>query len=99
MTARGVEDSRPPFITMTPVGTPVAEERFVAMVQSYAQEPLAQTFSSAFSQTIHGKPIKSGTPMEVEAETVEAPPAWRATAETDMSGADGIPGTKGLKGE
>ncbi len=67
MTARGVEDSRPPFITMTPVGTPVAEERFVAMVQSYVQEPLARTFSSAFSQTIHGRPIKSGTPQEVEA--------------------------------
>ncbi|MCP4692724.1 MAG: monomethylamine:corrinoid methyltransferase [Desulfobacterales bacterium] len=67
MTARAVEDSRPPFITMTPVGTPVAEERFVAMVQSYAQEPLARTFSSAFSQTIHGRPIKSGTPGEVEA--------------------------------
>jgi methylamine--corrinoid protein Co-methyltransferase len=45
----------------------VAEERFVAMVQSYAQEPLSDTFSSAFSQTVHGRPIKSGTPQEVEA--------------------------------
>jgi methylamine--corrinoid protein Co-methyltransferase len=67
MTARNVEDPRPPFITMTPVGTPVAEERFVAMVQSYAQEPLAQTFSSAFSQTINGRPIKATTPRETEA--------------------------------
>jgi methylamine--corrinoid protein Co-methyltransferase len=67
MTARSVEDPRPPFITMTPVGTPVAEERFVAMVQSYAQEPLAQTFSSAFSQTINGRPIKATTPRETEA--------------------------------
>lgn len=67
MTSRDVEDTRPPFITMTPVGTPVAEERFVAMVQSYAQEPLAQTFSSAFSQTINGRPIKATTPQETEA--------------------------------
>jgi len=67
MTARAVEDSKPPFITMTPVGTPVAEERFVAMVQSYVQEPLAQTFSSAFSQTVHRRPVKAGTPQEVEA--------------------------------
>jgi hypothetical protein len=58
---------KPPFCLMTPVGTPVAEERFVPMVQSYVQEPLAQTFSSAFSQTVHGRPIKSGTPQEVEA--------------------------------
>jgi methylamine--corrinoid protein Co-methyltransferase len=67
MRSRGVEDPGPPFCNMTPVGTPVAEERFVAMVQSYAQEPLADTFSSAFSQTVHGRPIKSGTPQEVEA--------------------------------
>ncbi|MGD2269826.1 MAG: monomethylamine:corrinoid methyltransferase [Desulfobacterales bacterium] len=67
MSYRSVEDVKPPFCLMTPVGTPVAEERFVPMVQSYAQEPLAQTFSSAFSQTVHGRPIKSGTPQEVEA--------------------------------
>jgi methylamine--corrinoid protein Co-methyltransferase len=67
MIYRAVEDPKPPFCMMTPVGAPVAEERFVAMVQSYAQEPLAQTFSSAFSQTVHGRPIKSGTPQEVEA--------------------------------
>ena len=67
MTYRAVEDPSPPFCLMTPVGTPVAEERFVPMVQSYVQEPLAQTFSSAFSQTVHGRPIKAGTPQEVEA--------------------------------
>jgi len=67
MVYRGVEDPTPPFCMCTPVGQSVAEERFVAMVQSYAQEPLADTFSSAFSQTVHGRPIKSGTPQEVEA--------------------------------
>jgi methylamine--corrinoid protein Co-methyltransferase len=67
MSYRGVEDAKPPFCMMTSVGTPVAEERFVPMVQSYAQEPLAQTFSSAFSQTVHGRTYKAGTPQEVEA--------------------------------
>jgi len=67
MVYRGVEDATPPFCLCTPVGQSVAEERFVPMVQSYAQEPLADTFSSAFSQTVHGRPIKSGTPQEVEA--------------------------------
>jgi len=67
MVSRGVEDTTPPFCLCTPVGQSVAEERFVPMVQSYAQEPLADTFSSAFSQTVHGRPIKSGTPQEVEA--------------------------------
>ena len=67
MTHRKVEDSKPPFCANTPVGCSVAEERFVAMVQSYAQEPLSDTFSSAFSLTVHGRPIKSGTPQEIEA--------------------------------
>jgi len=67
MIHRGVEDTKPPFCLCTPVGCTVAEERFVAMVQSYAQEPLSDTFSSAFSQTVQGRPIKSGTPQEVEA--------------------------------
>ena len=67
MTRRKIEDSKPPFCLNTPVGCTVAEERFVAMVQSYAQEPLSDTFSSAFSQTVQGRPIKSGTPQEVEA--------------------------------
>jgi methylamine--corrinoid protein Co-methyltransferase len=67
MRFRGIEDSNPPFCANTPVGCTVGEERFVAMVQSYAQEPLSDTFSSAFSQTVHGRTIKSGTPQEVEA--------------------------------
>ncbi len=67
MVYRAIEDSTPPFCLCTPVGASVAEERFVPMVQSYAQEPLADTFSSAFSQTVNGRPIKSGTPQEVEA--------------------------------
>jgi len=67
MRHRKVEDALPPFCLNTPVGCTVAEERFVAMVQSYAQEPLSDTFSSAFSQTVGGRPIKSGTPQEVEA--------------------------------
>jgi len=67
MRYRGVEDASPPFCANTSVGCTVAEERFVSMVQSYAREPLSDTFSSAFSQTVHGRPIKNGTPQEVEA--------------------------------
>lgn len=37
---RRIEDRLPPFCLNTSVGCTVAEERFVAMVQSYAQEPL-----------------------------------------------------------
>lgn len=85
MTSRRVEDEKPPFITMTPVGTPVAEERFVAMVQSFAQEPLAQTFSSAFSQTVNGRAIKAGSPQETEAAI------WNVIKLREAAGAAGRP--------
>ncbi len=85
MTSRQVEDEKPPFITMTPVGTPVAEERFVAMVQSFAQEPLAQTFSSAFSQTVNGRAIKARSPQETEAAI------WNVIKLREAAGAAGRP--------
>jgi len=49
MTYRTIEDPKPPFCLMTPVGTTVAEERFVPMVQSYVQEPLAPDLLQRFS--------------------------------------------------
>lgn len=42
---RTVEDSRDPVVFFSAVGTPFPEEDFVKVCQSYAQEPLADTFS------------------------------------------------------
>jgi methylamine--corrinoid protein Co-methyltransferase len=60
MTSRKVEDAKPPFITMTPVGTPVAEERFVAMMQSFVQEPLAQRRPSGMLSNCGKRPVARG---------------------------------------
>lgn len=67
MVYRDIEDQRDPFCAFTAVGQPVPENLFVKVAQSYAQEPLADTFSGPLIRTLEGEPIKSGDPSEVEA--------------------------------
>lgn len=67
MEYRGVEDRKEPFCGLTPVGNPVPEELFERVVMSYAQEPMADSFSGPLITSLHGLSIKSGTPIEVEA--------------------------------
>jgi methylamine--corrinoid protein Co-methyltransferase len=64
---RTVEDPRDPVAFFSAVGTPVPEEDFVTVCRSYAQEPLADTFSGPLITTYRGMPIASGSPVEVEA--------------------------------
>jgi len=64
---REVEDSRDPIVNFSAVGTPVTEELFVPICQSYAQEPLADTFSGPLITTFRGMGISSGSPVEMEA--------------------------------
>jgi len=64
---REVEDSRDPSVHFSAVGTPVTEELFVPISQSYAQEPMADTFSGPLITTYRGMGITSGSPVEVEA--------------------------------
>ena len=64
---RDVEDPRDPIVNFSAVGTPVTEELFVPVTQSYAQEPMADTFSGPLITTFRGMGITSGSPVEVEA--------------------------------
>jgi hypothetical protein len=64
---RAVEDPSDPVVFFSAVGTPHPEEDFVAVCRSYAQEPLADTFSGPLITSYRGMPVASGTPVEVEA--------------------------------
>jgi methylamine--corrinoid protein Co-methyltransferase len=63
---REVEDPRDPMVNFSPVGTPVTEELFVPVCQSYAQEPMADTFSGPLITEFRGLGVSSGSPVEVE---------------------------------
>ncbi len=64
---REVEDPRDPIVNFSAVGTPVTEELFVPICQSYAQEPMADTFSGPLITTYRGMAVASGSPVELEA--------------------------------
>lgn len=64
---RNVGDREPPFCSPNPVGTPVREELFEEILNSYASIPDADTFSGPSLLSLYGQPVRSGTPLEVEA--------------------------------
>ncbi|MHA2297479.1 MAG: monomethylamine:corrinoid methyltransferase [Candidatus Hodarchaeales archaeon] len=65
MTNRRVEDQKPP-LCLTSGGCEISEDIYVQVVQSYAQEPLADTVSGGFPlKTIFGMVPKAGAPAEV----------------------------------
>ncbi|MFW9779883.1 MAG: monomethylamine:corrinoid methyltransferase, partial [Candidatus Heimdallarchaeota archaeon] len=65
MTHRQIEDKIPP-LCLTSGGCEISEEIYVKLIQSYAQEPLADTISGGFPlHSIGGMEPKPGTPAEV----------------------------------
>ena len=64
---RKIEDKRRPLCFFSAVGAPVTEETFLPIARSYAQEPLADTFSGPLITSFRGMPVTSGSPVEVEA--------------------------------
>ncbi len=69
---RSYKDSKPPIIQGGPTGAPVSEERFIALHQSYAQEPLVDTIVDGVLQTINGHDPVPNSPWEIAAVKSEA---------------------------
>ena len=66
-----------PIIQGGPTGSPISEDVFVKIMQSYAQEGIVDTLVNGVMTTVEGKPAKSKTPWEVRATMQEL----RATKE------------------
>ncbi len=72
LTNRSYRDKRPPIIQGGPTGAPCSEEHFLAIHQSYAQEPLVNTIVDGVLQTIKGYDPTPGSPWEIAAVKSEA---------------------------
>ena len=72
LTNRSHKDKRPPIIQGGPTGAPCTEEHFLAIHQSYAQEPLVNTIVDGVLQTIKGYDPTPGSPWEIAAVKSEA---------------------------
>lgn len=66
-----------PIIQGGPTGSPISEDIFMQVMQSYAQEGIVDTLVNGVMTTIEGHPAKSGTPYEIKATMAEL----RATKE------------------
>jgi len=66
-----------PIIQGGPTGSPISEDIFIQVMQSYAQEAVVDDLVDGVMTTIEGHPAKSGTPYEIKATMAEL----RATKE------------------
>jgi methylamine--corrinoid protein Co-methyltransferase len=62
---REVEDERPPFVVGGPIGTPLDEEMYLPIMQSYVQEPMIQSLAPGTMVTTHGHKVRTRSPLEV----------------------------------
>ena len=60
-----------PIIQGGPTGSPLSEDMFMKIMQSYAQEGIVDTIVNGVMTTIEGKPAKSKTPYEIRATMAE----------------------------
>jgi len=60
-----------PIIQGGPTGSPVSEDIFVQVMQSYAQEGIVDTIVNGVMTTIEGHPAKTNTPYEILAMMAE----------------------------
>lgn len=60
-----------PIIQGGPTGSPISEEVFVQVMQSYAQEGIVDTIVNGVLTTIEGHSAKTNTPYEIRATMTE----------------------------
>ncbi len=72
LACRSYKDAKSPIIQGGPTGAPCSEECFLAIHQSYAQEPMVDTIVDGVLQTINGHDPIPGSPWEIAAVKSEA---------------------------
>ena len=63
--ARNVTDPRVPLNMGSPIGSPISEELFVPVMQSYVQEPNVDMTCAASLMTVYGHEIRTRSPLEI----------------------------------
>jgi len=64
---RSVEDRHPPIIIGGPVGSPLSEDMYVPIMQSYIQEPIVDTTTPGTLDSTYGREPRTQSPYEVVA--------------------------------
>lgn len=62
---RSVEDPHPPQVSGGPIGTPLSEDLWIPIMQSYWQEPIIDLVVPGTLATSYGREVRSRSPMEL----------------------------------
>lgn len=69
---RKVEDPVPPLVSGGPIGTPLSEDQFVPIMQSYWQEPVLDLIVPGTLATTYGRQLRAKSPLEIAASWQES---------------------------
>jgi methylamine--corrinoid protein Co-methyltransferase len=64
---RKVEDPTPPQVSGGPIGTPLSEDQYVSIMQSYWQEPILDLIVPGTLSTTYGRQLRAKSPLEIAA--------------------------------
>jgi methylamine---corrinoid protein Co-methyltransferase len=65
--SRKVEDPTPPQVSGGPIGTPLSEDQYVSIMQSYWQEPILDLIVPGTLATTYGRQLRAKSPLEITA--------------------------------
>jgi methylamine--corrinoid protein Co-methyltransferase len=85
-TTRRVEDPRPPLVGGGPIGTPLSEDQYVPIMQSYFQEQILDIVVPGTLTTSYGRQVRARSPLEVIASWQEVDLVQEAAARADRVG-------------
>ena len=83
---RGVEDSQPPLVGGGPIGTPLSEDWYVPIMQSYFQEQILDIVVPGTLATSYGRKVRAKSPLEVISSWQEVDFVQEAAARANRSG-------------
>ena len=66
-TTRKLEDPIPPQVSGGPIGTPLSEDQYVSIMQSYWQEPILDLIVPGTLATTYGRQLRAKSPLEIAA--------------------------------
>ncbi len=69
---REIEDPRPPQVSGGPIGTPLSEDQWIPVMQSYWQEPIIDLVVPGTLATCFGREVRSNSPLEIVASWQES---------------------------
>ncbi len=83
---RQVEDPQPPLVGGGPIGTPLSEDMYVPIMQSYFQEPILDIVVPGTLATSYGRKVRAKSPLEVISSWQEVDLVQEAAARADRAG-------------